>query len=148
MSEGMSGWEVVGGKEHSSNLASQGSSAIERNLSYNLHSLCDFPFPPLLPCSFSKEKKKRKKKKWKRLQRVTKEQTGRHLPLALFIYFFKKKRKGDRANSSLQSPHSLNKPNGGCWQGIDSLLMKEFLTKWQPVWDALWSRILPQTSTK
>lgn len=66
----------------------------------------------------------------------------------LIYLFLLKKGKGYRANSSLQSPHSLNKPNGGCWQGIDSLLMKEFLTKWQPVWDAVWRRILPQASTK
>lgn len=99
----------------------------ESNLSYNLRSLCDLPLSPLLPCSFSKEKKKKEKEKAAMCHKGTDWQTSASCLIYLFLFFFK--RKGYRANSSLQSPHSLNKPNGGCWQGIDSLLMKEFLTK-------------------
>lgn len=52
------------------------------------------------------------------------EQTGRRLPLALFFHI----PLNDRAKSPHQSSRSLNKPNGGCWQRIDGLLMEEYLT--------------------
>lgn len=55
---------------------------------------------------------------------VVEEQTGRHLPLPLFF----KIPLNDRAKSPHQSSRSPNKPNGGCWQRIDSLLMEESLT--------------------